>query len=294
MPSRARRLLRSACLRLLTIAAVVLIAGLACATMVRFAPGFGVDERELDPHLSAESVAAIRAQNAREHNVAQFYFSYIRGLLHGNLGEARTFSQPVSRLLKDRAPTTGQNLGYGLALAWSVALAATLIAAACQKPSADALLSTASIALISLPAAVIALLVVIARKPASVAIAAALVPVLYRYCRNVVQKNFECSWIMAARARGVSKARILFLHVLAGAAPELIALAGVSLNMAFGAALPVEVIADSAGIGQLAWEAALARDLPLLVTITGILAAITLFANAVASFINEAMQPEHA
>jgi peptide/nickel transport system permease protein len=294
MPSRARRLLRSACLRLLTIMAVVLLAGLACASMVRFAPGFEVDERELDPHLSAESIAAIRAQHDNQRSVAHFYFSYMAGLLHGDLGEARTFSQPISRLLKDRAPTTAQNLGYGLALAWSVALAATLIGAAWQKPVADALLSTATIALLSLPAAVVALLIVIARKPASVAIAAALLPVLYRYSRNVVQKNYESSWIMAARARGVGKARILFMHVLAGAAPELIALAGVSLNMAFGAALPVEVIADSAGVGQLAWEAALARDLPLLVTITGLLAAMTLFANAAAGLVNEAMQPEHA
>jgi len=294
MSSRARRLLRSACLRLLTIFAVVFLAGVACATMVRFAPGFAVDERELDPHLSAESIAAIRAQHASESNVAHFYIGYIVGLLHGDLGQAPTFSQPISRLLKERASTTAQNLGYGLALAWCVALAATLLAAAWQKPTADALFSTATVALISLPAAVVALLIVIARKPASVAVAAALVPVLYRYSRNVVQKNFECSWIVAARARGISKARILFLHVLAGAAPQLIALAGVSLNMAFGAALPVEVVADSAGIGQLAWEAALARDLPLLVTITGLLAVMTLFANAAASLVNEAIQLEQA
>src|SRR6516165_691807 len=115
MSSRARRLLRSACLRLLTIVSVVFLAGVACATMVRFAPGFAVDERELDPHLSAESIAAIRAQHTSEQNVAHFYFRYIVGLLHGDLGQAPTFSQPISRLLKERASTTAQNLGYGLA-----------------------------------------------------------------------------------------------------------------------------------------------------------------------------------
>jgi peptide/nickel transport system permease protein len=86
----------------------------------------------------------------------------------------------------------------------------------------------------------------------------------------------------------------LLRHILRGAAPELIALGGISLNMAFGAALPVEVVADSAGIGQLAWQAALARDLPLLVTITGIVAALTLLANAAASLVQEAMWPENA
>lgn len=294
MSEGASRLLRSACLRLLTVAAVVLVAGLACATMVRFAPGFGVDERELDSRLTSESIAAFRAQHESERNIAQFYFRYIGGLLHGDLGEARTFSQPVSQLLKERAPATAQNIGYGLALAWSITLIATLIAAALQKTGPELLLSASSIALISLPAAVVALLLMIARKPASVAVALALVPVLYRYSRNVVQKNCECTWIAAARARGVSKARILFCHVLPGAAPQLIALAGVSLNMAFGAALPVEVVADSPGIGQLAWQAALARDLPLLVTITGIIAGMTLLANAAAATVNDVLRLEHA
>ncbi len=294
MPDRAPRLLRSICLRLVTIAAVVLVAGLACATMVRFAPGFGVDERELDPRLSAESIAALRSQNAGDGNIGHFYWHFLAGLLHGDLGQARTFSQPIAQLMKDRAPATAQNIGYGLALAWSITLAAAFAAAALQNKAAEVLLSAASIALLSLPAAVVALVAVIARKPASIAIALALVPVLYRYSRNVIAKNCAEPWIAAARARGVSKGRILFCHVLPGASPQLVALAGVSLNMAFGAALPIEVVADSPGLGQLAWQAALARDLPLLVTVTGVVATMTLVANACAATVNDALRMEHA
>jgi ABC-type dipeptide/oligopeptide/nickel transport system permease component len=39
---------------------------------------------------------------------------------------------------------------------------------------------------------------------------------------------------------------------------------GVSLVLAFGSAIPVEALCDVAGVGQLAWRAALGRDLPLL------------------------------
>jgi peptide/nickel transport system permease protein len=56
--------------------------------------------------------------------------------------------------------------------------------------------------------------------------------------------------------------------VLRPAAPSIIALAGVCLSVAFGAAIPAEVICDSPGLGQLAWQAALKRDMPLLVDIT--------------------------
>ena len=82
MPSRARRLLRNACLRLFTILAVVLLAGVACATMVRLAPGFGVDERELDPHLRAESIAAIRAQHAPSELHARMLVRYTHGPIY--------------------------------------------------------------------------------------------------------------------------------------------------------------------------------------------------------------------
>jgi ABC-type dipeptide/oligopeptide/nickel transport system permease component len=51
--------------------------------------------------------------------------------------------------------------------------------------------------------------------------------------------------------------------LLALADPQGLALAGVSATIALSAAIPVEVICDSPGIGQLAWQAATARDLPL-------------------------------
>ena len=63
------------------------------------------------------------------------------------------------------------------------------------------------------------------------------------------------------------------------AAAPLIALAGVSITLALSAAIPVEALADSPGLGHLAWKAALGRDLPVLVTITLLLTAITTVVN---------------
>ncbi|HKB99477.1 MAG TPA: hypothetical protein VKD23_11880, partial [Terriglobales bacterium] len=51
------------------IAALVLLGGLLSATLVRMAPGFDADERELDPGLNAESVRALRQSRAGEHNI---------------------------------------------------------------------------------------------------------------------------------------------------------------------------------------------------------------------------------
>jgi len=57
-------------------------------------------------------------------------------------------------------------------------------------------------------------------------------------------------------------------------------LAGVSLGVAFGAAIPIEVLCDLPSIGQLAWKAALARDLPVLVSLTIVVAAVTQLTNS--------------
>jgi len=92
--------------------------------------------------------------------------------------------------------------------------------------------------------------------------------------------------ILAARAKGIGPLRILLWHVLPVGAPELVALAGVSVSVAIGAAIPVEALCGIPGIGQLAWQAALGRDLPLLVTITVLVTLVTLIANAGADFVD--------
>ena len=76
-------------------------------------------------------------------------------------------------------------------MAWILALLCSLGAAALQSTWTDAGFSTAVGALISLPAAVVGLLVAILNRPVSFAIAVALAPVLYRWCRNILQKSWS-------------------------------------------------------------------------------------------------------
>ncbi len=66
---------------------------------------------------------------------------------------------------------------------------------------------------------------------------------------------------------------------------------GISVSLGFGASIPIEVICDTPGIGQLAWRAALDRDLPLLVTITVLVALMTLAVNSLADIALAAWKP---
>jgi peptide/nickel transport system permease protein len=273
----------------------VLLGGLLGATLVRLGPGFGVDERELDSRLSAESQQAIRIEDARDNNIAAFYFRYLAGLVHGDFGFSRSLNRPVSQLLAERLPLTMLSLGYGVLGGVSIGLALALLTVWWRAPGADILPAIASGLCLAAPAAVIALvflwLAPWTGAASRWAIALVVFPHVYRYAKNQLVATAQSPHVVAAQARGLSSWRVLWAHVFTPAAPQLAALAGISVSLAFGASIPIEVICDTPGIGQLAWRAALDRDLPLLVTITVLVALMTLVVNSLADITLTAWKP---
>jgi peptide/nickel transport system permease protein len=278
----------------LALVATVLLGGLLSATLVRLAPGFDVDERELDPHLNTESVQALRDARHQNGNVLKFYFSYMKRAAHGDLGTSLALGQPVRTLLRDRAPLTVRLLTLGLGLAWLLTLTLALSAAWLRLSVYDTLTTVVSGTFLCLPAAVLALLSVLWNVPGSLAIALIVFPHTYRYARNLLVKAYSRPHIVTARAKGLGEARILFWHVVPVVTPQLLAVAGVSVSLAVGAAIPVEALCGLAGIGQLAWQAALARDLPLLVNITILVTLVTLLANSGADVIGHMVRGQEA
>ena len=278
----------------LALLATVLLGGLLSATLVRLAPGFEADERELDPHLNAQSVQALREARQQDHNLLRFYFSYMRRAARGDLGTSFALGQPVRTLLRDRVPLTLRLLSTGLGLAWIVSLTLALSAAWLRLSVFDVVTTVVSGTFLCIPAAVLALLSVLWNLPGSLAIALIVFPRTYRYASNLLVKAYSRPHITAARARGLGESRILFWHVVPVVTPQLLAVAGVSVSVAVGAAIPVEALCGLPGIGQLAWQAALARDLPLLVNITILVTLVTLLANSGADVIGHVVRGQQA
>jgi peptide/nickel transport system permease protein len=180
-----------------------------------------------------------------------------------------------------------RSVSFGVLLAWAVALAASLAVLRFRGVAAEFSGTLLSGLLIALPSAVVALFAVYLRAPVSLAIAVVLFPKLFRYLRNLFAHAQSQPYVLAASARGIGQSRIMFRHVLPLAAPGLIALLGVSLSIAFGAAIPIEALCDSPGVGQLAWQATLNRDLPLIMNLTLLATMITVAANSLASIATE-------
>lgn len=278
----------------LTIVGTALLGGLLSATMVRLAPGFDSDEAQLDARLNAESIRALRQTRSQQDNILFFYFRFLKNAAKGDLGTSLTLHQPVSQLLRDRAPLSLRLIGFGLLLSWTAAAMLALSAAWLRLWAYDAFTAFVTGLLLCLPAAVLGLFSVVWNLPAAWAVAAIVFPRDFRYARNLLAQGYSLPHIVTARAKGLHELRILFWHVIPVAAPQLLALAGVSVSMAIGAAIPIEALCGMAGIGQLAWQAALARDLPLLVNITLLVTLVTLLANTGADLIGSMFRSQEA
>jgi peptide/nickel transport system permease protein len=276
------------------IVAIVLLGGLLSAVLVRLAPGFDVDEEQLDPHLNAESVRALREARLQERNVFAFYIHSLQRAVHGDLGTSLSLGQPVTTLLRERAPLTLKLVTIGLLFSWAVAMAMALSAAWLRASAFDALTTFVSGTFLCIPAAALALLSVLWNVPGSLAIGLIVFPRAYRYAHNLLTRAYALPHIITARAKGLGELRILFWHVVPVVGAQLLAVAGVSVSIAVGAAIPVEALCGLPGVGQLAWQAALARDLPLLMNITILVTLVTLLANSGADVIGRMLRGQEA
>ena len=269
---------------------LVLAAGLASAILVRYSPGSLVDEREINQKLGESSLAALREQQAAKRNVGTAFVSYLKGVVHGDLGYSASNNAPIGALIADRAPTTLRELVIGLAGGWLFALGLAVPAGRFRRAwGLDFTSSSAAGLLLCLPAALIAYLCLVAGAKASVALIVVVAPRIFLFSRNLLVQAYNAMHVETARARGVGEMRILWAHVLPGAAPQMLALVAVSASVAIGAAIPIEAILDVPGLGRLAWQAAMARDITLLISLTALVAIVTTSAFALSETIQRSV-----
>jgi peptide/nickel transport system permease protein len=119
-------------------------------------------------------------------------------------------------------------------------------------------------------------------------------PKVFRYSRNLLGRSSALPHVLTARAKGLGNIRVLVWHILPTAGPQLLALLGVTVSFAFTAAIPMEALCDMPGIGQLAWKAALGRDVTLLVNLTMIVTLVTLMANSASEMMGKTFAASQA
>jgi peptide/nickel transport system permease protein len=254
--------------RTLAIVAMV-VAG--STVLIRFAPGYLSDAREMDARYGDAARAELAAESARSASLTQMLSTEFGGWTRGDLGVSRQYDVPVAELILPRLAVTGGLLLRAIVYAWTLALCAALVTSAGRNPAL--LWQTPSALLLAVPTAAMATLCMLSDRGGPVLVMTLLVAARdFKFLDRMLRKAWRDPHLLQARAQGLNPLRLLLAHILPGIASQLLALATLSMVTALSALVPVEVIFSVPGLGQLAWNAAMNRDLPVLLAVTTIMA----------------------
>ncbi len=261
-------------MRLARVASLVMLATLGTITLMRFAPGYFSDSREMDSEYGNGARAALKMQQEEQGSLIALTKHLLGGWSQGDLGRSRQYDIPVTELIGSRAKVTGRLLFSGIAYGWLLALALALPLGARRTSAGEALIAGPSAILLAIPIAAMATTCLLVNVGGPVLVLTTLIGVRdFKAVYRLLRHTWRSPHLLYARSQGVRPGRITFVYLIPGLAAELLALAVTSFVIALSAMVPVEVIFDVPGLGQLAWSAAMNRDLPVLLAVTLIVAA---------------------
>lgn len=103
-----------------------------------------------------------------------------------------------------------------------------------------------------------------------------------RYIRNSMYEVLKSDYILFARAKGLPERTVIYKHALRNALLPLITLLGLSLPGLIGGSVIFETIFGIPGVGQLMWQAVMARDYPVIMANLFLVSLLTLLGNFLA------------
>src|SRR5438046_5503657 len=256
--------------------ALFLLAGVSILAFLftALAPGTYFDEMRLNPQIAPETVTALRAQYGFDKPLPVRYASWLRSVIHGEMGFSFAYNGPVAPLLLVRARNTLLLTITATLLAWGIALPLGVWSADRLGRLPDRLLSWATAGLLVIPdlALALGLLVLAVRSGwfptggmASVgfetlspfnklrdvalhmilpvtALVLSTLPLLFRHVRAAIADILDAPFLLSALGHGIPKRQLLYRYALPSAAHPFKYLFGFSLGMLLSGSLPSDVV----------------------------------------------------
>lgn len=252
---------------------LVLLAALGSTLLMRYAPGYLADTRELDAAHAEQVRAQLNQLQADQATLPRLLKSQAVAWMHGDLGLSRHYDVPVAELVGERYNPTLRLIVSGIALGWLLAFSFALPLSMRRRSGGELLVTICTAMLMAVPVGVLATFSLLLNKGGPVLTLALLVAVReFKLLHSLLAAAGRAPHLLYARAQGYSPLHSLRVHVFSMLRPELLNLLGMSAVVALSALVPVEVVFDVPGLGQLAWSAAINRDLPVLVAMTALMA----------------------
>jgi peptide/nickel transport system permease protein len=285
--------------RALRAALVFLGVSVLAFILLDLAPGEYFQEMRLNPKISPETVAGLRADFGLDQPLPLRYMRWVRSVSRGELGYSVAYNRPVWPLLKTRIANTSILATTALVAAWLIAIPLGVWMAFRAGRWEDRVAGFSSAFLLATPDILIALgLVALALRAGwlptggmhapglsetegprglkdltmhlilpSLALMAGTLPILLRHVRAAMLEVLDAPFIRAARGHGIPRVRLLFGHALPAAANPLISLFGLSVGVLVSGSLVIEAVMGWPGVGSLFLQAILERDPQVVVAV---------------------------
>lgn len=256
-----------------------------------------------------QSLAALRRQLHLDQPVLSQYWSWIVGLLHGNLGESLAAQEPVTTLLGPKLVNSGVLVLISAVVSIPLSIAIGSWAALKRERIFDQTSSNLLLVLAALPEFVVAVVLVIlfattvfhvlpaisSIPPGSrpwnnwvalvlptITLVIAVAPYVARIMRASMIEVLESDYVEMARLKGLPERTVLVRHALPNALGPVFQVIALNLAYLAGGIIIVEYVFNYAGIGSAIQEAVINHDLPVVQALAMLIAAVYVVLNLLA------------
>lgn len=299
--------------------------------VVTAATGATPEQRVAGRTATPEQIARVATILGTDRPVYEQYARFLVGVAQGDFGYSFAYRQPVSNLLFPAAGVTAALVGLAAILWMLIAIPIGLIGALRAGGRIDRVLTTLSQIGISAPVFWVAPMLVyfLAFQPSqgvlfgvnvglqlglfpvqgytefgasplewlrhlllpALALAIGFAAFYARFVRALVREQLDQEYVLVARAKGLSSARIVRSHIGPVVAPAMITLLGLDVGAMLGGALFVEQTFGLPGLGFLAVSSIKNLDYPMTVGAITLAALMAVGASTVADLAQAALDP---
>ncbi len=264
---------------LLTIPVLLGVATLVFS-LIHLVPGDPV-QAMLGEGASPQDITELRGRLGLDRPLYAQYVSYLSGLARGDLGTSLRTSQPVTAAMAERLPATFELAFAAMTAAILFAIPLGILAAVRAGTPVDHAATTLALVGLSMPnfwlgpllaivfSVMLGWLPVSGRGTAAhlvlpaITLGAPLAAVLARMTRASVIEELRELYVVAARARGVSRTRAVLRHAFRNSLIPIVTVLGLQFGAVLTGAVITETIFAWPGVGRLLIQSINFRDYPL-------------------------------
>ncbi|MFQ5629835.1 MAG: ABC transporter permease [bacterium] len=292
-------------------------------SLLHFSPG-DTTSRYWSPQVNKEALQSMRAQKGLDQPYHRQLFFWTKRLLQGDLGYSWTYHRPVTEILKEAIPATFQLAGVALLINFILGSLLGVLAALLASRKTGMFLDASSLILYATPSFWLALLAIFIFSlklqwlpssgmqslflsnddswhrfldrfahivlPASVLGLTGAVATM-RYVRGQMVDILQQPYILMARAKGLSNAKVIFKHAFRNALLPVITQFGLYAPFLLGGAFVIEVIFAWPGMGRVTYAAIFARDYPVILAANFLTACMVIAGNLIADILYKFADP---